>query len=172
MDQIGRVAIWNGKIHPCVHQNHLIKARPRNHINVKCVLHFLLSHQGREFIKKVAGSTSGLHTLSLSKIENLKIPLQIEEEQEQIVQEIESRLSICDRLEATIEANLKRSEALRQSILKRAFEGKLVPQDPNDEPAEKLLERIRQEKAKIQEKPPTPRKAKSNKESQLSLEGL
>ena len=45
-----------------------------------------------------------------------------------------------------MDANLKRSARLRQGILKRAFEGRLVPQDPTDEPAEKLLERIRRER--------------------------
>ncbi len=47
-------------------------------------------------------------------------------EQQQIVQEIESRLSVCDKIEETITNSLKQSEALRQSILKKAFEGKLV----------------------------------------------
>ena len=69
------------------------------------------------------------------------------EEQNQIVQEIESRLSVADKIEETIAQSLKQAEALRQSILKKAFEGKLVPQDPKDEPAEKLLARIRAEKA-------------------------
>lgn len=49
-----------------------------------------------------------------------------------------------------MEQSLRQAERLRQSILKRAFEGKLVPQDPSDEPAEKLLERIRAEKAKVE----------------------
>jgi type I restriction enzyme S subunit len=55
-------------------------------------------------------------------------------------------------LEIAIEHNLKRAERLRQSILKRAFEGKLVPQDPNDEPASALLERIRAERVVNAEK--------------------
>lgn len=59
---------------------------------------------------------------------------------------MEFRLSICDRQQATKTENLTRAEALRQSILKQAFEDKLVPQAPKDEPAEKLIERIKQEK--------------------------
>ena len=69
-------------------------------------------------------------------------------EQQAIVAEIESRLSICDKIEETIEQSLKQSESLRQSILKKAFEGKLVPQDPNDEPASVLLARIKAEREK------------------------
>ncbi len=66
-------------------------------------------------------------------------------EQEQIVSELERYLSVADAAEATLEAELKRAERLRQSILKHAFSGKLVPQDPNDEPAEVLLTRIQAE---------------------------
>ncbi len=126
IDQIGRVAIWNDKINPCVHQNHVIKARPHTNTNPLFSLYFLLSHQGRKFIKEQAGSTSGLYTLSLSKVRNLNIPFCSLQEQTKIVQEIESRLSVCDQLEATLTENLDKAEALRQSILKRAFEGKLV----------------------------------------------
>jgi len=68
-------------------------------------------------------------------------------EQHEIVSEIERRLSVADQTEATLEANLKRAVRLRQSILKKAFRGELVPQNPNDEPASVLLERIRMERS-------------------------
>ncbi len=79
------------------------------------------------------------------KSDNYPFPYVSLQEQTQIVQEIESRLSICDQLEATLSENLDKAEALPQSILKRAFEGKLIPQNPDDEPASELLKRIQQD---------------------------
>ena len=111
---------------------------------------FMYALQSPIFInqyKPYIGGTTSPH-LNISDIKSFFLPVVQLDEQNQIVEEIESRLSICDRLDATITENLDRAEALRQSILKQAFEGKLVPQDPNDEPASVLLERIRQEQAK------------------------
>lgn len=90
--------------------------------------------------------------INLTTLENLVIPYCSLKEQHQIVQEIESRLSVCDKMEESIAESLEKAEALRQSILKKAFEGKLLTEtelqacrnEPDWEPAEKLLERIQQ----------------------------
>lgn len=85
--------------------------------------------------------------LSLGLIKNLRFPLPPLDEQHQIVANVEQQLSIIDAMARSIEAAASRSAALRRSILEQAFSGKLVPQDPSDEPARALLERITAEQA-------------------------
>jgi type I restriction enzyme S subunit len=145
LDQIGRVAEWNGLIPTCAHQNHLIRARFHSSVVPRFTLRFLQSKLGRDSIVRVASSTSGLHTLSISKVANLLVPVAPLREQEDLLGLIEPALDHILALEAEIETNLAKSEALRQSILKKAFAGELVPQDPSDEPAAELLARIRAE---------------------------
>lgn len=115
---------------------------------IKYYLYWFLNSQ----TTKLRGINQGAAqpNLNTSIVGSIVIPLVHFEEQDQIVQEIEARFSVCDQLEATINENLQLSEALRQSILKKAFEGKLVPQDPNDEPAEALLARINAERQSSQ----------------------
>ena len=82
------------------------------------------------------------------QVETLNIPICSPAEQAEIIRILDARLTAADRMEAEIDAALSRSGALRQSILKRAFAGTLVPQDPTDEPAPTLLARIKAERAK------------------------
>ncbi len=92
------------------------------------------------------GSGNNQPALNKSRVQEIFLPLPPLSEQERIVAEVERRLSVVQQAEATVEATLARAERLRQSILKQAFSGRLVPQDPDDEPASVLLERIRAER--------------------------
>ena len=89
------------------------------------------------------GSGGNQLALNKSRVEQIPVPLPPLAEQHKIVAEVERRLSIVAEAEAQVDANLRRADRLRQSILKQAFSGYLVPQDPSDEPASVLLERIR-----------------------------
>ena len=80
--------------------------------------------------------------------ENIKINLPTINEQKQLVKEIEKRFEVADEVERVITENLEKTEQLKQSILKKAFEGRLVPQDPTDQPASELLAQIQAERNK------------------------
>lgn len=112
------------------------------------------------YVKKQLGLiTKGVaqKKISTERFKTLKLPITNLNEQQAIVSEIETRLSVCDQLEKTIEDSLKKAEALRQSILKKAFEGELTREWRAEHPelisgensAESLLARIREEKAQL-----------------------
>ena len=86
--------------------------------------------------------------MSGGDIKATPVPICSPAEQAEIVRLLDARLAASNTLEAEIDAALTRATALRQSILKKAFSGQLVPQDPDDEPAATLLARIRAERAK------------------------
>ena len=139
--------IWHrGK---AVLNQHIFKVMINEDYIGKRFLKHVLNQNVAEFIKKSHG-TAGLAHITKGKFEESRIVLPPLPEQHRIVEEIERRFSVADQIEKTVDHSLKQAERLRQSILKRAFEGKLVPQDPNGEPAEKLLERIRQERVRQQ----------------------
>lgn len=123
--QIGRVAIWDGSIEPCLHQNHIIKGRPMGEMLPKYALFYFISGFGRNQIQQIASSTSGLYTLSTGKIEQLQIPYCEKATQQNIVRRIEGRLAACEKIENTVDRALQQSATMRQSILKQAFEGGL-----------------------------------------------
>jgi type I restriction enzyme S subunit len=89
--------------------------------------------------------------INIETLKRTPIPLPPPAEQRRIVAEVERRLSVVAALEREVEDALARTQRLRQSILKHAFEGRLVPQDPADEPAGELLKRIRASRERLQE---------------------
>jgi type I restriction enzyme S subunit len=133
----------------------------RFNVDVNKYIHYhLLSLFSKQQISSYVKGV-GNPTIDKNSVRSLSIALPSYEEQQHIVEELESRLTVCDKIEESIEHSLKQSEALRQSILKKAFEGKLVPQNPNDEPASVLLDRIKSEREK--NKPETPPRRQAGK---------
>src|SRR5205823_12267638 len=115
---------------PRLHQNHLIKVRCEPRELTKWVLAWLLSPAGRAAIERVASSTSGLHTLSISKVGRLVVPLPPLAEQARAFDEIDAKLSLVDAIVEGVLRDVRRCVRLRQSVLNWAFAGKLVDQDP------------------------------------------
>lgn len=140
-DQVGKPVVWNNEIDDCCFQNTVIRLRPHGLPSAWPFLVFRQYYISKLFAKVSAGV--GINHLSANKFSALSFPLPPLVEQEQIVSLVEERLSEIDSAEKTIDAELIRAKRLRQSILKQAFEGKLVPQNPKDEPASVLLERIK-----------------------------
>lgn len=127
---------------------HVCLCRPKNGFSKKYLGYWIISKSGghHHLNKNQKGAVKA--GLNLEDLKSFPVPLAPLDEQHHNVAAIESRLSVCDKLEETILQSLQQAEALRQSILKKAFAGQLVPQDPNDEPASVLLERIRAERLK------------------------
>ena len=173
---IGKTAVVRRELQP-LHSfaSYLLRFRFTETQFVPHWFHFYVtSVLGRTFIERHAASSAGQHNVSLRLIHGMPIPLPPLAEQRRIVAEVERRLSVVQQTESAVEASLQRAERLRQSILKQAFSGQLVPQDPNDEPAALLLARIQAERAAAEaaakaRRKPRRRKRRPAAAKQLSL---
>ncbi len=108
--------------------------------------HLWNSDRVRHQIEGSARTTAGIYKINQGLLVQYRVPLPSLPEQQEIVRLLDEQFEAISRNEQEIAAALKRSESLRQSILKRAFTGRLVPQDPADEPAPALLARIQSER--------------------------
>ncbi|GAW35988.1 type-1 restriction enzyme EcoKI specificity protein [Roseovarius sp. A-2] len=148
-DKLGRGWIWEDQVEPCITQNHVFRATPFRHEKGWSI--FLSqwgNSYGRDYFEAGGKQTTNLASINKSVLKALPVPICSPAEQAEIVRILDSRLEAADMLEAEIDAALTRADALRQSILKKAFSGHLVPQDPGDEPATTLLARIKAERGK------------------------
>ncbi|WP_257288475.1 restriction endonuclease subunit S [Endozoicomonas sp. SESOKO2] len=100
----------------------------------------------RKALEKQIRTTAGQSGVSGEDIKNIPVPLCSHEEQQALIVLLDGQLSVIDSMEKDVSIHIQKAEALRQSILKKAFSGQLVSQNPDDEPASELLGRIRQER--------------------------
>jgi type I restriction enzyme, S subunit len=144
---VGMIGLARENIGEAYINQHVSLARPVACIDSSYLAWFLTAPEGgqKQFHALQRGATKA--GLGLDDIRSVNVPLPPLREQQRIVQEIERRLSIASDLENSMTVKDVRIQRLRQSILKWAFEGRLVDQDPSDEPASVLLERIKAERA-------------------------
>ena len=128
-DKLGRGWIWEEQLKACIHQNHVFRAR----LFAKDVSSKLVSWWGnsfgKEYFSREGKQTTNLASINLTKLSAFPVPLPPPAEQKRLVAAYERRLSLVEGVEMQIEANLKRAERLRQSVLSDAFSGKLSRQE-------------------------------------------
>ncbi len=144
---VGRCALVETKHEDYLYAGYLIRLRPLQRVIApRFILNQLSSTRLRSQIESAAKSTSGVNNINSKEIQRLTLTLPSLPEQQEIVRLLDEQFEVIEQNEREIDAALKRSEALRQSILKKAFTGQLVSQDPTDEPASTLLTRIQTER--------------------------
>lgn len=167
---VGKVAYIKDEIPEAYVSQSVALMKP---VNIKIAPYLQLYFQSDVYGgKMISGLVYGVGrpVLSLENMREAPVVICSFEEQEQIISEIDSQFSIIDNLEKTINDGIQKSEYLRQSILKKAFEGKLIAQDPNDEPAIELLKRIKAEKKKYLEEQKNHKKRTPKKTKKMSKE--
>ena len=142
---VGKTAIYRGG-RPAVFAGYLVRVNQIDEVaSGPYVAHFLNSPRAREHGKSVKTDGVNQSNINGTKLQEYPLPCCSPAEQAEIVRILDARLEAAEGLDAEIDASLARAAALRQSILRMALSGQLVPQDPADEPASTLLARIRTE---------------------------
>lgn len=146
---VGRAAVITASLpQPHYFASYLLRLRC---VDTRCthrwIWAILGSPYGRRWIEARAASSAGQHNISLSTLLTMPIPLPPLAEQDEALTLIQRAMEAVDQQARTIDKSLAQAAAQRKNILKAAFAGQLVPQDPNDEPASELLARIRAQRA-------------------------
>lgn len=142
---IGRIALVPEGVEEAYVNQHVALAKSVSLFDRSYLAWYLISPSGQAQLTNLQyGATKA--GLGLEDIGRVKVPFPPLVEQRLVVEEIERILASTKETKQALLGNLKRSQTLRESILKTAFEGRLVPQDPTDDPAEKLLELIKSER--------------------------
>ncbi len=147
MELVGRPAMYQDEVPGACFTNTLVRFRASNGLEPQYALRVFLAYLKNRRFQKIATITVNIAHLGAGRFSEIEFPLPPADEQAVIVAEVDRHFSIIDEAERRVVTGLARAVRLRQSILKQAFAGKLVAQDPADEPAAVLLARIQQSQA-------------------------
>jgi type I restriction enzyme S subunit len=143
---VGKTAVFRSEISPCSYASYLIGVKLAPSYSPEFLSAYINSVYGRAWIKEVVTQQVGQANVNGSKLAALTVPLPPHDEQQEIASRLDDQLRASFREKAMIERGLEQAGAQRRNILKAAFAGQLVPQNPKDEAASVLLERIRTER--------------------------
>ena len=141
-DKLGRGWVWEGQIENCIHQNHVFRARLTNGGFDPYFISMHANTWGQRWFEKHGKQTTNLASINLATLKSFPVPAPSLKDQQAVVAELRSITTSEERLRTDLERAERHSRTLRRSILSEALAGQLVPQDPNNEPASALLERI------------------------------
>ncbi|MFE7871782.1 restriction endonuclease subunit S [Micromonospora humida] len=144
---LGRPALYRGVPEDVAFTNSLLRFRVGPGIDPEWALLVFRRHMHAGRFSREVRITTNIAHLSASRFKAVEFPIPPLDEQREIVARTAERLSGLERLIAEVERAIRQADALRASLLAEAFAGRLVPQDPNDEPAAELLARIRAERS-------------------------
>ena len=144
---VGKTAVFENTHPLSVFASYLIRAKVASEIILPKILsYYTNSIFGRMFIRSVVSQQVGQANVNGTKFATMCIPLIPMNEQVELINKIETGISLIQNVSKEVDIRLQNLLSLKSSILKDAFEGKLVPQDPNAEPASILLEKIKHQK--------------------------
>jgi type I restriction enzyme, S subunit len=124
-DKLGRGWLWEGQLQECIHQNHVFRVRLDHSIALPKFVSHYANHFGQKYFVTEGRQTTNLASISISKLRNLPVPIPGVSEQREVLARLEDHLSLIEDLDRTLTLALVRSTRLRQSILHRAFQGRL-----------------------------------------------
>jgi type I restriction enzyme, S subunit len=166
---VGKTAVYKGE-QPAIYAGYLIRVRCSDELLPGYLGYCLNSPAGRDYCQRVKSDSVSQSNINAKKLAAFEFELPSIEEQSEIVRRIERLFAFADRLAACYRAALAQVEGLTPALLTKAFRGELVPQDPRDEPASVLLERIRAMQATEESKPkPRQRKTPTNTKPELIM---
>lgn len=142
LELVGKSCVWEGP-EGVVFNNNLLRVRFTGIVRSQWVEIFFRSPDGRGVLAGVKSATTSVAAIYQRSLMALEIPVPSIEEQTELIDRVETFFTLADQLEARLNAARKVVDRLTPALLAKAFRGELVPQDPNDEPASVLLERIR-----------------------------
>jgi type I restriction enzyme, S subunit len=165
LDKLGRGWVWNEEIERCTFQNHVFRVRLHDELFAPKFFSWYGNLRGADYFLSVGKQTTNLASINKSLLSALPVVVPPAPEQQEIVRRVEGLFAYADSIEALYQNACDQIERLIPALLDKAFRGELVEQDPTDEPASILLERIRTERSA---QPIKPRRILTNRKPTMT----